>query len=299
MMFPTVIDASMRESFSACPRKFWWQYMRNLARSEVNIHLLAGGAFAKAMEVTRKAFWLEGKLADEALGLGAIALVKAFEDYDMEEVSNKSCLGMLGALDHYFAVYPLASDMVKPYKGSIECSFALPIPDVKHPQTGEPILYAGRFDMLGQMGDQLFVVDEKTTAALGFAWSRQWELRGQIIGYMWAANQMGWKVDGALIRGISILKRSYGNAQAIIYRQPWLEEEWLAQLQRDVFRMMDCFEEGYWDKSFGSACSSYGGCPYMTLCTSADPERWIEGNYVSHIWNPLTHKEEPKNEPLA
>lgn len=285
--FPNVIDSSIRDTFNACPRKFWWQYMRHLAPSDTNVHLLAGGAFAKGMEVTRKAYYTEGVPEEESIGRGAKALIEAYGDYQPDALSPKSCEGMLGAFDHYFQAFPLATDSVKPHKGAIEFNFAIPIPGVLHPQTGDPVLYAGRFDMLGEMNGQLFVVDEKTTSSLGFAWSRQWELRGQILGYMWAARQFGWPVDGALIRGISILKKSYGNAQAIMYRHEWLEEQWIKQLSRDVQRMIDCWEEGVWDQNFGSSCTSYGQCPYNLLCTTETPEVWIEGNYVEHHWSPL------------
>jgi hypothetical protein len=55
--FPTHIDASMRSSFAACPRKFFFQYLLRKVPVGTSIHLTFGGAMARGLEITRKAFY--------------------------------------------------------------------------------------------------------------------------------------------------------------------------------------------------------------------------------------------------
>ena len=75
---------------------------------------------------------------------------------------------MWQAVEFYFEEYPLDGDSIKPYKfedgrTGIEFTFGIPIP-INHPDSGDPIVLAGRFDLLGYYNDLLAVVDEKTTA---------------------------------------------------------------------------------------------------------------------------------------
>jgi len=294
--FPLAIDSTMRGAFSACPQKFFWEFMRHLQPSLVSVHLHAGAAYAKGLEVARKAYYGDGVSAQTAKGLGGKALIEEYGEYEPPSNSPKTLEGMLGAYSFYLEQFPFETDTLTPFRGSdgVEFSFALPIPGTAHPATGEPILYMGRFDMLGQIGGDLWVVDDKTTQALGPSWSKQWDLRGQFTGYCWAAREYGYDVKGALIRGVSILKTKFGHAQALTYRPQWLIDSWLEQLARDVNRMIALWEEGHWDRNYDGACVSYGTCQFHTLCSVPEPERWVKADFVERQWNPLVGERKPK-----
>lgn len=291
--FPAWIDSSVRSAFVTCPMKFFYEQLRHLKSLTPSVHLHAGGAFARGLEVTREMYYEHGMPANKAIGFGMQALIEFYGDYETPEGSAKSCENLLVALDYYFVNWGLETDVLQPHmsggRPNVEFSFALPIPGCVHPVTGEDILYVGRFDMLGQLASEggLFVVDEKTTGSLGPTWSQQWDLRAQFTGYCWAAKEYGYDVQGAIIRGVSILKRSCGHAQAITYRPQWKIDLWLTQLQRDVHRMIEMWESGEWESNLDASCSMYGGCSYKPLCESPNPERWIPGNFEERVWNPL------------
>ena len=65
---------------------------------------------------------------------------------------------------------------------------------------------AGRALRFGQMGEGLYIEDDKTTSQLGSSWGAQWDMRSQFTGYAWAARQSGLPIAGIIVRGISILK---------------------------------------------------------------------------------------------
>jgi hypothetical protein len=169
---------------------------------------------------------------------------------------------------------------------AVEFSFSIPLP-INNPDTGEPLLFVGRFDMLGEFQKSLFVVDEKTTTALGQTWAQQWDLKSQFTGYCAAAREYGYPVAGAIIRGVGLLKHETTFAQVPQYRADWQIDRWYAQLLRDVQRMVDSYIAGQYDSALSEACAAYGGCAFRRLCLSQHPEQWIDGYFVEKVWDPL------------
>lgn len=292
--FPLAVDSSMRAAFAACPRKFNYQYMRHLQHKGGSVHLVAGGAFARGTEVTRKSFYDGGMGLDDALAEGLKAATSEYGNFEPPSYgsgANKSLERVLEGLVYYFHQYPPASDHCQPHKlangkSAIEFRFALPT-DVRHPVTGEPILYFGRCDMLVHYNGSLFIFDDKTTSQLGAGWPDSWKLRAQIDGYIWAAQQYGLNPMGAIIRGLSFLKSSFGTAESMQVRSQWQIQRWYHQLQRDIQRMVDCWKAGYWDFSLDQACTAYGNCGFAQLCSVEDPEPWIDQDYEVRKWEPL------------
>lgn len=289
--FPTAVDSSLRKSFTDCGMKAYYQYFLHLKPKGVSIHLHFGGAFAHGLEVFRKVFYGERRGFDEALAAGAAAIIVFWEDVIPPEKSKKTLENCLIALYEYFVEYPPDTDIIQPYETengpAIEFSFALPIPGSKHPQTGAPILYQGRFDMLGVYQKATFVVDEKSAGSLGNQWARSYRLASQMTGYTWAARQFGHQVQGAIIRGVAPLAYETSFLMVIEQRPQWMVDRWLGQLTRDLDRMIECWKAGVFDYNLDSSCASYGGCAYSDLCLSRQPEKWIDTLYEVKVWDPL------------
>ena len=289
--FPTSIDSTMRSAFVGCHHKYFMEYYHHWKPLLESPDLVAGKAFAAGLEHARKAYWMERLTAEESLTKGVRALIAAWGSYEEPSGHVKSLDRMVGALDYYFSTFGWQSDHIKPFMTSkgpaVEQSFALPIPDTKHPETGDPILYTGRFDMVGEYNGSLFAVDEKTTKQLGPQWTNQWRHRGQITGYTWAAQQFGQPVVGGIIRGVSILKSKYGHAESLQYRPDWVIDRWLRQLSLDVGKMVQCWESGYWDYDLDTACTNYGGCCFRDVCNSTDEIRTLEQYFEQRVWDPL------------
>jgi hypothetical protein len=284
----------------ACPRKFWWRHIRNLAPKGSNIHLHAGGAFAKGLEAARKAFYSGGCSPDEAIAQGQIAIIKSWGSEDPQEDNAKSLGRVLGGLDFYLhEAFPIATDYIVPFLNPsthvpmVECSFGIPLDEVLHPVTKDPILYAGRFDMLGvHKTDQvLFIEDDKTTTQLGASWASRWTLRSQFTGYVWGAQHFGLPVAGAIIRGISFLKNGYDKAESIQMRPQWMIDRWYQQVINDLNDMKRAWESDSWNYNLDESCAAYGGCPYLRLCDVRDPEPFLDVYYEESHWNPLQVKE--------
>lgn len=295
--FPEVIDNSLLSAFRSCPQRCLREYIEHWKPKTPNVHLHAGASYARGLEVAREAFYLLGHSEENAIAAGLKALLKAYGNFECPPESAKSLERMLGALEFYFSRYPMASDHAVPVtlpgglKG-IEFSFAEPL-DRKHPVTGAPLLYVGRYDALCQFAGGTYGLDDKTTSALGASWPKQWDLRGQFTGYCWGAQQAGIKIDGFLIRGISILKTKYDTLQPITYRPDWMIALWYEQVLREIDRMVRCWEEGYWDYSFDDACNAYGGCIFREICLTRPEGRgaWLKTKFERRRWDPVTRQE--------
>lgn len=292
--FPHIIDSTILGNFRSCPQKMFRTYMQHWKPRGESIHLRAGKAFASGIEAARRAFYIEGLPSRDAEAIGLGALVREYGSEDPPEGSTKTWDRMAGALEFYFENYPLGADGSPPIRvgasHGIEFSFAEPL-DIAHPETGDPILYTGRADMVAEAFGGVFTYDEKTASQLGASWLRQWEHRSQFTGYTWALRRQGFRVDGVVVRGVSILKNDYGTAQAITYRSGWEIDRWEQQTLRDIRRMIQCWEEGYWDYNLDHACTEYGGCALQRVCKSPDPQKWLEIDFVQRVWDPVAREE--------
>lgn len=305
LSLPAYIDSSTLSTWRSCRRKFFWSTVNSLYPTGKSIHLVAGGAFAAGMEAARRLVFTRAgdyrPKTDDILQAAYLAFIREWGDYLPPENTTKSFENTFGALEAYLAHHPPQTDCIQPLKrpdGSptVEFTFSIPIEDAPpHPETGDPFLFVGRFDLLGAYNDLPCVVDEKTTTAIGFTWDSQWDLRGQFMGYIWACQQLGYPVNTAVVRGIGILKRDYKFATSIKQFPQYLIERWYQQLIWDITHITTAYRDARdgvvsgdyaFPFNFADACSSYGGCAFVPLCCAKDPQAFF-GNYVKHRWNPL------------
>lgn len=312
--FPSLVDSSLLSAFAKCRRKGYWSGVRRLVKSEENIHTNAGGAYAEGLKVFRRSFYEEKLGMEQSRINGFKALLSSF-NHDIEEVSQSplvtSAPTILGkqpqerdsakvdwintamAYLFYLEYFKPEFDPLRPHqidgKHLVEFSFAIPLP-IRNPQTGDPILYGGRFDMVGEMNGTLFVVDDKTTGAMGKNWANEWRLRGQITGYVWAAKStLKLPIAGAIIRGVSIQKEANKYLQVPVNVSNWRIDRWYEGMIEQCNRLVQCWHERRWptDGEINYQCSTYGACEYMRLCESPTPESWINGYYKIHKWSPV------------
>jgi hypothetical protein len=295
LAFPQVWDNTQLSAYRRCPRRFFYEFIWNKVGDDTNVHLHAGGAFAKGLEVTRMEYFTNKRPLDESLALGGLALIKFYGDFTPRDTNdNKSLPMMLGALGYYFERWPIDQFIVPAEIGgkpAIEFSFAVPFPKVKHPDTGQPITICGRFDMIAQAGSILLGEDDKTASMLGTQWLNKWRVGNQITTYCWGAKQYGIPLQGFNIRGIGLYKRGYEGVDAITYRKAWQLEEWERNTEATLNDAIRDYQRGYWSANWADACNSFSGCPYLMLCESAEPEQWLKVNFKDRTWNPLQSRD--------
>ena len=292
--FPAAIDNTMRTAYDACERKFLLSHIYNLRKSDPSRHLVFGGAYAKGLEVARIEFYARGN-TDKVNYIGK-AMLAAIKEWDLELDDMlldeaKSLPNCLMAILYYFETWPMATDWVGPLgvdheDPAIEFTFAFPL-DIS--RDDHPMLYTGRFDMFVDFQGSHAIYDDKTASSLGNAWVNGWNMDSQMTGYIWAGKQAGFETKTAIIRGVSILKKSFGHAQAIQHRTDWEVDKWYETLHYNLGGMIYKFEAGpdEFRPSLGQACKAYGGCPYEMLCKKRNWKDWIEPEFHEYVWDPL------------
>lgn len=296
--FPRVFDSSMLATLKTCPQLFKKIYIddwKSLAGA--NIHLRAGGAFAKGVEVVRVAFYEEGLSAEDSVAKGLAALLLTYGEPTgpADSDSAKTLSGMAGALVYYFDMYPLNHETAYPAllpggKRGIEFSAAYPLP-IDHPITGEPIIYCGRLDAINHYATGLWGFDEKTTSRMGPTWSKKWTLRGQLTGYSWLCEQSGIHLDGMVVRGVSILTNSYETQEAIVYQAEWQVARWYTETLEWISDAITWWKRKRFRYNLDDACSNYGGCGFLTVCSSQNEQGYLETYFKKVRWNPITREE--------
>jgi len=291
--FPSKVDNTMLAEWQRCETAWMRGFLLHLAPPAPSIHLHAGAAFAKGLEVARISFHDKGKSVPEALRDGLAAIIQAYGNFVPVETrqGDKSLDNVIKAYDAYFQRYPLDSDILKTFRAAdgklmVEFNFSIPT-EVKNPSTGDPILYCGRFDRLATRQDALFVTDEKTATQLGEQWAAQWDLEGQFLGYVYAAKLYGYPVAGATLRGVGLLKTKITFAETTLHKGQWQLDRWWEEAHKKLRRMVDAYNR--WDFQLALAkgsCAAFGGCAYKIMCESPEPDRWLN-QFRIRVWDPL------------
>ena len=295
--FPAYVDSTMLADFKACPTKFRFAHMQDWKPKVVSVHLHAGAAYARGLEVARRAFFEQNDSPERAQDLGAAALAEAYGDFIAPMRGSgaaKTKDGMIGAYNFYWSNYPFSTDdapiLMANGRRAIEFNFASPLP-VRHPITGDPLIYAGRFDQIMSYQGLVMGEDDKTTTSLGPSWTQQWDLRSQFTSYCWGAQEMGIKLDGFLIRGVSILKSKNETQQAITYRPEWQIDRWLEETVLWVEDIIQCWKTGKWRHNLDHACAEYGGCAFREPCMFREEGGFLERDFERRRWNPIDRTE--------
>lgn len=316
-IMPINVDSTMITCARSCMEKFRLEFIYGLRPPGISVDLHAGAAFATGIEATRKAVYQKGQALQSALLEGYAAYSLAWGAFEIPEYkkTSKTREQVWEAVEQYFKKWPPLTDHFQPYyvggKPTFEWTFAVPLEPCAgdklidgryvsynpedHPNqfplhpSGTPWLYSGRFDMLGEWEGRPAFGDEKTTGrSISTGWDDQWRLRNQFLGYTWALQQHGMDCQGGVVRGIAILKTMINFAETYKPFSNDLIGRWYEQLRRDLWRIRQSWDSGYFDLNLADACTAYGNCIFQNVCASSpqNRENWFN-DYEVRRWNPL------------
>jgi len=294
--FPEVFDSSMMGALKSCPQLFRKVYIDNWKSRGEKVDLHAGKAYAHGLEIARRAYFEQGVMKEKAEAMGLAALLEAYGDYECPADNPKSRERMAGAFEYAMQAYPLTMQTGFPIqladqKRAIEVGFVHPL-GIDHPETGQPLLYSGRADMIIQYAGDQYGLDDKTTKQLGPTWSRQWELRSQFIGYTWGFRTSGYRIAGFVVRGVAILKTMYKTEEAIVNFSEFEVNRWYGELLEWLSDAIRSWKTGRWRYNLDHSCTEYGGCGFREVCKMEDEQPWLEQFFERRKWNPVTREEE-------
>ncbi|MGH8710169.1 MAG: hypothetical protein ACREVA_02440, partial [Burkholderiales bacterium] len=249
-----------------------------------NIDLLAGIAFAEGLACSRKGYYEQRLSEVDAIAKGKEVTTNLMHEADAiygDELKTPARLGL--ALEIYFQEFPISQDSLVPtYIGTnraIECTFSIPILDYKHPETGKPLYFKGRLDMLCTEHNRLVQVDDKTSKSIFHNIGTMLSTSSQFYGYNYLIEQtIGKSVVETVINQIALQKNQVTVERCYIPFSMYLYKIWKEQFYNTISEMLHLYHEQMQGepvekipRSFGSGCTMYyKPCPYMDGCKDGD-----------------------------
>lgn len=276
------LDSSKMKCFLECPRKFYWRYCRHLVPVRKSPALAFGRAIHEALYT-----WYD-RDKNESLKEAAEYAIDIFHSMwtDIPEDDKRTHEKGEELLRGYFKEYP-----GEPFK------FVTP------PETSFKIKFfdyylIGRFDGVIEWNNMVMPFDHKTASAMGKYYFDRFRPDLQITKYCWVtrviAKERGLspKIHGAYLNILYFTKTKVGYEREIITREQWEIDQFVKialQIMDDInSRDPEVMED--WFPNWTS-CNKWGACKYKDMCTTDEPERFVDFLYEEEIWNPLTTEE--------
>ncbi len=133
------------------------------------------------------------------------------------------------------------------------------------------IVYFGTVDMVvkDKNTDKIYVLDHKTTSALGVQFNNSWNPNHQITGYIWAISQAGFECDEALIQGIQVMKTKQEVCRVPTRRTQENFQDWKSTVVDAVLRYKSYREFGFFPHAGNHTCSGFSGCQFLDFCKAS------------------------------
>jgi hypothetical protein len=293
------IDSTSLGEFKVCPRRYWFGIVQGWRQKVESVHLTFGLLMHGAAE--RYAHGrAQGASHDQALA-GALhwALAETW-NYDLHRpwasdhrTKNRATLVrsivwyLDDCQDEALATVQLANG-----KPAVELSFVFDS-GYRAQTTGEAFLYCGHLDRLGTLGDEVFIVDLKTTEhTIGPDWFKRFTPGNQFSLYALAGRQV-WQqpVKGLIVDGLQVAQGFTRHQRGLVAREPPALDEWHYENGWWFSQMEHCAVAGRWPGN-DRACDLYGGCPFREVCSRPPGARqaWLEANYTKRVWDPLQRR---------
>jgi hypothetical protein len=259
-----IINYSRYKLYQTCPRQYYWRYLQNLVLPKVAMPLLFGRCVHKGLEVL-----LSGKDIEEA----KTALLEEWNSGpqvpllpEEQELVAKHQRYALFVLEKYHATYPTEEWTV--LAPEVEGTADLP--------EGHKLKF--RTDGIVSWRNAAWLVEHKTTAALGPTFFNRFRMDGQITAYIYGVNQVlkvqpVGAVINALFKARNLDKTDF--QRDIVMRTKSQVEEFVTQLGFTCSFLerttRNCPDKASWLMHTHSCFNYNRPCDYLELCYHDTP----------------------------
>lgn len=294
------VDSTSLEAFKRCPRYYQYSVIEGWEPKTLSHHLTFGLLYHGALERYdhKKSEGLEHEAAVEFAVEWLLQNTwnKELNRPWVSEDSNKNRYTLLRTAVDYMDKFGehdvLETVQLENGKPAVELSFSF-YSGYTSKLTGEAMLFCGHLDRLALMNGAAYISDRKTTAhTISAQWFQQFTPHNQFSLYM-LAGQVVYKqpVKGLIVDGAQIAVGFSRFERALVTRDDAQLREWHADTLLQ-FELMERYAElGYWPQN-DSACGSYGGCKFRSVCgkTPGAREQWLKAENNKRIWDPLQRR---------
>jgi hypothetical protein len=296
------INSSSLSLLQTCPRKSFYTLHEGWRARAGSPPLIYGTAIHKAMEV----FYSQPYRGEQTfpenfdevaplLGMGhtppephflydaIIAFVKAAEPlrYTLPDDNARSIQSGIWVLGYYFKIYlnDIYEIMRDEYGPVVERQFNLPFYEDRRLR----ISLFGQIDfgLRNRVTDEKLIGDHKTSSRMGVDFFSRIKPNHQYTGYLWAAHQvLGVSEEHFLVNGI----QSKVKPKTTRAGPPSFTRQITRRTQEDFNEFQDALlwavnsyitweQTGVWPLGTVDACSSWGGCGFLDVCSAPNELR--------------------------
>ena len=276
-----LLDNSKRSTVESCPRKYYLSYIRNLESINGSTSLRYGTCWHELMDVFY-ANMIGKEHNKENIQEAMTQAIIAADVRWQQETEGKDWYSDYRSRENLilsFAMYiqHFNQDHIFMKVTSTERKFNISMFD----SNGQPFIFAGKIDGEATLSGLNWNIEHKTTGQPLFKQEQRLNRSAQFIGYTFAGQQQGKKVEGTLVmfHHLSATKSrktgEYGRPKVEFKRiaQMFSKEDilnWKQSLCYTAAKIRWCEEKNRWPMQFDS-CYQFGACRYIDICEQNRP----------------------------
>ena len=277
------IDHSRRSCASSCLRKFYWQYIRNLAPAQGSNALRYGSTWHGFLdgfytEVMQNGWSNHHSAFEAAFKAGKETWEKESSLQEFYSDDYRTFDNCTKAFLEYNNYYQADKEMLKVL--AVEKAFSIEFPN---------FIFDGKLDLQIELNGVNWLMEHKTTGQYLTTQIERMNRAAQTIGYWNACRILGYEIEGVLISFHHLSARKvksgeWGSVKMEFQRSPQLYvkqnvDDWHEHFVSVVHQLESCYERNFWPKNYDS-CYQYGRCGYLPLC---DQFRSFGDEQLSHF----------------
>jgi hypothetical protein len=290
----TAWDNSSLALFKACPRKYQLAIVEGWRPRTQSAPLTFGNDIHRCLE-HYDAECLAGTQPEAAMRSTlrlAIRLIREWQFSDDHRTPYTFLRSIVWYCEHYKGE-AVKTHVLPEGEPALELSFRFALP-IQTP-SGEPYIYCGHIDKIGNLHGRLFALERKhTTYRLDEKYFARYSPNSQILGYTYASRVVfNAPVSGVIVDAIQVGKTFSAPARMPIPVTQGQLDEWMRDTLYWIKRAEDAAVSGYWPMNTES-CYNYGGCQFRGICSKTPEVRhaFLQANFKFDRWNPLESKKE-------
>ena len=314
-------DSTSLGYLKTCPRLYQYIMIEGYSPNEDSVHLRFGQEYHKVLEDYDR-LRQAGESRDESIRIIIsellIRVLDWHPDTDTRAGKYKNVDNLLSLVIDYLDKYeedPAQTFVLDTGDPAVELSFRFELDwgpshkaalKLEHPAnepfsqsladlSAQPYILCGHLDRVVTFGDDLFVMDRKTTTSTpGSYYFDQFEPNNQMTLYTLASQVvLASPVKGVIIDAAQILLEKPNNfTRGFTFRTEAQIEEWTNDLRHWFDQAERYATAGYWPMN-DTACDKFGGCKFRGICSKSPSVRgqFLKSGFTKleegAKWNPL------------
>jgi hypothetical protein len=293
------MDNSSKELFETCARAAQYNSVFKRESAGERSAQFRGSVVHEALSIRKRA-------TDPSFEPDQVKLIlDLYKDKDFGPDEWRTAEHCINTITAYNKQWPIESEPFTIHEGAVEMPFKLLLGRAElnsevttHAGTfyvrNVDVYWTGRLDAIINYSG-LLVMEHKTTSILGTTFWDDFQLGSQPNGYVWAARQLGYPVEGVYIDALAGRKPSRTGVMNEFQRQRFFyEPDRIDEWRTDTFTLVTDFLEhlcrNYFPKSPKWCFGKYGMCQYWPVCTQNLDRRndMLQSDlYKPVTWSPL------------